>query len=290
MTPPAPLEPLMNAVEELRALDRPAKLLGAVARRGFGSGAFKDAISGTWLGNSVHAPLTDAVIGPLLSASLLDVLSPESPRAAQRLIEAGLAIAVPTALAGLNDWADSEATDSGVRRAGVLHGVGNLSALGLYAGSLAARRRGAERRGRRLAAAGLAAITAGSYLGGHMSFRRGVAVNQTAHDRGPVDWTAVAPAAAPAGERPLRVLAGDTPVLLVRDGDSIHAIHDRCSHRGCSLASGRVDGHVVSCRCHGSRFDLRDGTVIAGPAGYAQPVFEVRGPADRLEVRLRRPT
>lgn len=234
MTPPAPLEPLMNAVEGLRALDRPAKLLGAAARRGFGSGAFKDAISGTWLGNSVHAPLTDAVIGPLLSASLLDVLSPESPRAAQRLIEAGLAIAVPTALAGLNDWADSEATDSGVRR--------------------------------------------------------GVAVNQTAHDRGPADWTAVAPAAAPAGERPLRVLAGDTPVLLVRDGDSIHAIHDRCSHRGCSLASGRVDGHVVSCRCHGSRFDLRDGTVIAGPASYTQPVFEVRGPADRLEVRLRRPT
>lgn len=289
MLTPSPMEPLLDAVEGNAALDAPGRTLGRLVRRGLGSGALKDAISGTWLGNSVHAPLTDAVIGPLLSASLLDLLERDSPRAAQRLVEAGLVVGVPTVVAGFNDWADAEPTDARVRRAGVLHAAGMASGLALYAASAVARRRGDHGRGRGLALAGLGVMMAGSYLGGHLSFRRGVGPNTTAYDRGPTEWTPVDGPPPDAGQ-PVRVLAGETPVLLVRDGDALHAIHDRCSHRACSLASGAVDGHVVTCPCHGSRFDVRDGALLEGPAAYPQPAFDVRVSGERVEVRRRERT
>jgi hypothetical protein len=113
MLEPSPLHPVPDAVERSGALDAPGRALGRFVRRSLGSGVLKNAISGTWLGNSVHAPLTDAVIGPLVSASLLDLLERDNPRAAQRLVEAGLVTPVPTVLAGFNDWADAEPADAG---------------------------------------------------------------------------------------------------------------------------------------------------------------------------------
>jgi nitrite reductase/ring-hydroxylating ferredoxin subunit len=77
----------------------------------------------------------------------------------------------------------------------------------------------------------------------------------------------------------------ETPVLLVRDGDRIFAIHDRCSHRGCSLSEGTLEGEQIVCACHGSRFDLRDGSLCGGPATSAQPAFQVRLQDGRVEVR-----
>jgi nitrite reductase/ring-hydroxylating ferredoxin subunit len=83
------------------------------------------------------------------------------------------------------------------------------------------------------------------------------------------------------------VIVGDTPVFLFRDGDEVYAIHDRCSHRGCSLADGTVEGRTVECPCHGSRFDLADGSLKRGPATAAQPAYETREQDGRVEIRLR---
>jgi nitrite reductase/ring-hydroxylating ferredoxin subunit len=85
---------------------------------------------------------------------------------------------------------------------------------------------------------------------------------------------------------PTAALAGDTPVLLLRHGDGIHAIHDRCSHRGCLLSDGEVEGHVVTCPCHGSQFDVRDGALVRGPATTGQPALEAREDGGRIAVRL----
>jgi nitrite reductase/ring-hydroxylating ferredoxin subunit len=76
-------------------------------------------------------------------------------------------------------------------------------------------------------------------------------------------------------------------VLLLRHPDAIHAIHDRCSHRGCLLSDGEVDGHVVTCACHGSQFDVTDGSVLRGPATADQPALDVRESDGTIEVRLR---
>ena len=282
-----PLRPLVDGLEQLSALDPVAKTVGKFVRGQLSAEPLKDAISGTWFGHAVHPPLTDVVIGSFLSASLLDLLG-ANDKAAERLVGVGLAAAVPTALTGISDWADTEIADEAVRRVGLVHASANTSALVLYGASLTARRRGAHGRGAALSLAGTAVMAVGGYLGGHMSYVRGVGPNRTAFDPGPEDWTSVGDASGfPDGE-PRAALARDTPVLVVRRGATVRAIHDRCSHRGCQLSEGEVEGDVVTCACHGSQFDLDDGTVLRGPASAGQPAFDVRESEGRVEIRLQR--
>jgi nitrite reductase/ring-hydroxylating ferredoxin subunit len=280
-----PLRPLVDTVEQMSALDSVAKAYGKFVRDLWGRGAVKDAISGTWFGHPVHPPLTDVVTGSFLGVSLLDLLGGDG-KSSQRLLGVGLAAAVPTALTGANDWADTEIADEAVRRVGLVHATANGSAVGLYAASLAARRHGARGRGVALALAGAGVMAVAGYLGGHMSYTRGVGPNQTAFDPGPDEWTPVGDGQAfPDGE-PRAALAQDTPVLLLRHGDGIHAIHNRCSHRGCLLSDGEAEGHVVTCPCHGSQFDVRDGSVIRGPATAGQPAFDARESDGKVEIKL----
>src|SRR5437763_9100717 len=96
-------------------------MVGKAVRESVGRGRLKDALSGTWLGHPVHPMLTDVVIGSFTSASLLDLVAPGSDRATERLIAVGLLAYLPTAAAGINDWADTEAVDDGVRRVGLVH-------------------------------------------------------------------------------------------------------------------------------------------------------------------------
>ena len=264
---PSPLRPVVEAVESAAVLDGPGAKIGQAIRGAIAPGPVKDALSGTWLGHAVHPLLTDVVIGSFVSATLLDLLGgPKSERAAERLIAVGIAAYGPTAATGGNDWADTEMASPEVRRVGLVHAASNATALILYGASLSARRRGARSRGKTLAAAGAAVLGLGGYLGGHLAFTRGVGPNQTAFDPGPSEWTpAISTSELVAGE-PKRIVVGDTPVFLLRRNGALYALHDRCSHRGCSLAQGRIEGESVVCRCHGSRFSLRDGSVERGPA------------------------
>jgi 3-phenylpropionate/trans-cinnamate dioxygenase ferredoxin component len=50
----------------------------------------------------------------------------------------------------------------------------------------------------------------------------------------------------------------------------LYAFDDTCTHRGCSLAKGKLHGTTVTCPCHGSEFDVTSGAVLRGPA--ARPV------------------
>jgi nitrite reductase/ring-hydroxylating ferredoxin subunit/uncharacterized membrane protein len=277
-------------VESASALDPIGKIVGKTARGAFGHGALKEALSGTPLGHALHPVLTDVVIGSFVSATLLDLLQADSDgRAAERLIAVGIAAYGPTAATGANDWADSEFADPAVRRVGLVHAISNTTALTLYGASLIARRRGSRTRGKVLGAAGAAVLAVGGYLGGHMSFTRGVGPNQTAFDPGPSDWsTAMDARDLPAGV-PNSVVVDETPVFILRHGDGLHALHDRCSHRGCSLAGGQIDGESIVCRCHGSRFSLHDGSVEHGPATSGQPAYDVRESEGKIEIKLRSP-
>jgi nitrite reductase/ring-hydroxylating ferredoxin subunit/uncharacterized membrane protein len=285
-----PLEPLIHALESAEFLDPVAERVGKTVRGVLSGGPVKDALSGTWFGHALHPMLTDVVIGSFTAASLLDLLAPgDDGRASERLIAVGLAAYAPTAASGANDWADSEAVDDAVRRVGIVHSASNAVGATFYAASLRARRRGARGRGAALGFAGMAVMAAGGYLGGHLSFTKGVGPDQTVFDPGPTDWTPAADASLLPEGRPTRVVVDDTPVLVLREGDRIFAIHDRCSHRGCSLSEGSVEGTEIVCGCHGSRFDLRDGAVRGGPASAPQPAFQVRVEDGRVEVRRLQP-
>jgi nitrite reductase/ring-hydroxylating ferredoxin subunit len=132
-------------------------------------------------------------------------------------------------------------------------------------------------------------LLAGGYLGGHLSLSKGVGADQTVFDPGPTDWKPALDTSQLSERRPVRAVVDDTPVLLVRDGANVYAIHDRCSHRGCSLSDGELEGNEIVCACHGSRFDIRDGALKGGPATAAQPAFQVRVEQSRIEIRRLRP-
>jgi nitrite reductase/ring-hydroxylating ferredoxin subunit/uncharacterized membrane protein len=281
-----PGRPLINALERANVLDAPAQSLAKGVRELVAAKKLKEAISGTWLGHPVHPPLTDLVIGSFVSASVLDLIAPRAgARAAQRLIMLGIAAAVPTAVTGFSDWADTELSDEGVRRVGLVHAQANVSALLLYSASLVARWRGARVKGRLLALAGVGVLGSSGYLGGHMAYVRGVGVNQTAFDSGPQDWTTVGTGADLADGEFRSADANGTPVMLARRDGRIYAIHDRCGHRGCLLSEGDLDNHVITCSCHGSQFDIRDGTLLRGPATVSQPALDVRDAGGHIEVR-----
>lgn len=283
-----PSRRLTNTLEKTRGLDGPAQWIAAKIRKLTAPTHVKEALSGTGLGHPAHPPLTDLVIGALLSATLLDLFAPRTgARAANRLTLVGIAASAPTALTGASDWADTELSDDGARRVGLVHAGTNLIGLLMYCGSLLARRRGARTRGTVLALGGAGVLGVSGYLGGHLAYIRGVGVNQTAFDPGPPDWT---PALADIDLTDGKLYSADaagTPVLLVRRDGRTYAIHDRCGHRGCALSDGDLDGTVVTCSCHGSQFDVRDGTLLRGPATTGQPALDCREAGGQVEVRRR---
>ncbi len=89
--------------------------------------------------------------------------------------------------------------------------------------------------------------------------------------------------------RPTRVDLDVGAILVVRDGDRLFAIGNRCSHQGASLDRGpvRFSGSLNTVRCpaHGSEFDLADGHVLRGPATQPVLAFEARVREDTIEVR-----
>jgi hypothetical protein len=117
------------------------------------------------------------VIGTFLSATLLDLVgADEDERARRRLVMAGVAAAIPTALTGVGDWEEEQDANEGIRRAGVVHAMANSASLMLYGASLVGRRR------RTLRLAGAAVMGAGAYLGGHLAFVKGSAVDARPKD------------------------------------------------------------------------------------------------------------
>lgn len=57
-----------------------------------------------------------------------------------------------------------------------------------------------------------------------------------------------------------------TKVNVVSTNGNLYAVDDTCTHMGCSLAGGKLDGTTVTCPCHGSQFNVTSGAVIRGPA------------------------
>ncbi len=279
-------ETVAQRIEQMQALDAPGQKLQQLVRKLVPQESeLKDLLSGTWWGHPLHPVLTDVVIGSWTSASFLDLFGgKEGRRAADRLIGIGILSAIPTAAAGLSDWAE---LSSGERRIGTVHAAGNTTALSLYTLSWVARRRGRRLLGVLLALMGSGAATASAYLGGHLSFGKGVGVNQTAFEPWPKKWTAVMDETELVPDRPTSRKAGDMEVLLYRSGPDIYALADKCSHRGCSLHTGEVEDLIVTCPCHGSSFRLQDGSIVRGPVTAPQPPLEVRTNEGKIEVRAR---
>lgn len=166
-------------LEETTALDRPVQAIEPKIRAVFGTGARAAVLRGDWLGHALHPVLTDVPLGTWTSAVLLDLFGGrDSSAAAQRLVGAGLIAAAPTAWTGWAQWSAAGPRD---KRVGLVHAVTNGVAVGVYAASWLARRRGRHDAGKRLALAGAAVSGFGAYLGGHLTEARKVATHHPAY-------------------------------------------------------------------------------------------------------------
>lgn len=173
----SPLNALAARLESVEALDGPAQVAGRTVRGLIPDGARKDVLSGAWLGHAVHPILSDIPIGTWTSAVLLDWTGgKESRSAVDRLILTGVLAAGATAATGWSDWANAEQGNAAVRRSGLVHAAANGTAVALMVGSYMARKRGARGRGKLLSLAGSAALGAGGWLGGHLSYTLGAGV------------------------------------------------------------------------------------------------------------------
>lgn len=252
-----------------------------------GGQGVKNFLHGTWVGHPLHSILTDVPIGAWTAAMMFDALDSMSHRrqyslAADTALALGLAGALGAAACGLTDWQD---IDPPARRIGLVHGVLNVASVALFGSSLVARRRGARTTGRGLAALGYAVSVAAARLGGNLVYGQKIGVDHTAAEKLPDEFTPVlAESNLPQGQ-PVRAEHNGTPILLVRRGEQIYALAETCSHLGGPLSEGKLDGDIIQCPWHASRFSIRDGHVVDGPAVHPQPCLEARVRDGQIEVR-----
>lgn len=243
--------------------------LGAVFAR---VPAVKDLLNGTWLGHPAHASLTDIPVGSLALVLVFDVVGLAT--ASDVALTIGVLGMLGAALSGSADYAD---TDGRARMVTTVHAVVMVVALIVLLAALLLRVAAADRA---LAVildfAGFGILALGAVIGGDAVFRYGVQVDRHAFGpSGSADWKPLDVAEVPEGE-PVGAKLGSEPLLLVRAGDTIHALSGRCAHANAPLAKGTLVDGCIECPWHGSRFDLATGHVRRGPAVYDQPRFEVR--------------
>ena len=280
------LRDLLRPFERMGLLDPIGGWLSTRVNSLIGAGSRKSLLSGTWLGHPLHPVLSDVPIGLFTAATLLDILGGEDGAGAcDALTAVGLLSVAPTAAAGASDWADTVGVE---QRLGLVHGLANAGSSVLFAAALLCRRDGNRRTGRLFGAAGMAALAASGYIGGHLVYARGVGVDHTVFDAPPLEWIRVAREVDVAADTPGLASANGYGILLYKHSGVIHAIADRCSHAGGPLHEGSVDEALcVTCPWHGSRFRLVDGSVATGPATAGQPAFAVRVHEGHIEVRQR---
>ncbi len=74
-------------------------------------------------------------------------------------------------------------------------------------------------------------------------------------------------------------------LVVGRLGDDVFAFTAICTHDGCDVTDWLADEHVLSCPCHYSKFDPKDGgRVKDGPAPRALPQLPLKVVDGRLVV------
>ncbi len=276
---------LSRLSESMPWLDKQADVLKQATEPIFGPNApsgLKDALYGTWLGHPLHPAMTDVPIGAWTASAALALLAHERSSAA--MLKLGVLGGVASAMTGAAQWFDLQKHEE-PRRLGSLHASLNTAALGLYGVSWMLRDRGQRNAGVATGLAGYALASTSAWIGGHLSFSLGIGVSRDAFHQPIADWTDVAAFDDVSDGELTRVEADGAPVVLLREGSDVYAASAVCTHLGGPLDRGERDGTCVVCPWHDSVFDLRDGTVIHGPATTPIHAYETRVEAGSVQIR-----
>jgi nitrite reductase/ring-hydroxylating ferredoxin subunit/uncharacterized membrane protein len=253
---------------------------------------FRSFLNGTWFGHPLHPAITDVPITAWMLTALFDIIWLIAPARTTWAayggfvaVIVGLLGALGAFATGLTDWSDTYGSE---RHVGFNHLLFNTGALLLYFVSFLLRLIAGPGDG--VAAAvlgfvGLGCVLYASFLGGEMVFTKGTGVNHTAWEAAGEDYEAVLPLEKVEEHTLYRVTASGVPVVLLRQGEQFYAISATCPHAGGPLDEGALQGDVVECPWHGSRFCLRDGRALTGPTTVNAPRYDVRVRNSQVEVR-----
>ena len=248
----------------------------------------RDLAQGRWLGHPLHAAITDIPIGLLLGSVALDLIG--QPTAADITLVGTILFMVAAAVSGLADYSE---TDGLARTRATLHGT--LMTMALLVLIVSAVMRAGAPTDRTapivLSIIGFLIVTAGAFVGGDVVYVAGNMVSRHAFRGAGTKWIrldtgTVADLTQLPEATPTKMRAGSNDLVVVRVGDTVHAMHDVCAHAGGPLHEGRVVDGCVECPWHASRFRLTDGLAKQGPTVYDQPAYEIRSAeAGGYEVR-----
>ena len=274
------LEPVADFLQKVvagayKALGKPGRDLKTLA-------------NGTWLGHPLHPVLTDIPLGAWTLAVLFDIIylfkgTHGWISAADLAVFVGLLGALGSALTGYTDWSTTFGRE---RRVGIAHGLLNTAVIVVYLVSLIIRvTHGSRGLAIVLALIGYGIVLTAAFLGGDLVFSIGTGVNHHAWQEVPTKFTKVMLEGQLTDNMLVKAMAGDTPILLYKKGNTVCAISETCSHAGGPLSEGELDGDIVQCPWHGSRFDICTGLVMGGPATISQVRYETRIQNGQIEVR-----
>ncbi|HZU48438.1 MAG TPA: Rieske 2Fe-2S domain-containing protein [Mycobacterium sp.] len=246
-----------------------------------------NALHGTWLGHPLHPALTAVPTGAVATTVAMDAASvlpgraSEWRHASRFALGIGLAGSIGAAATGLTDW---QHTHEQSRRIGLVHGLLNVIATGLYAVSWWDRGHGRQVRGMASSALGYSLTLCSGYLGAALVYGSGTGVDHAGPRPNGHRWRPTLPVSALDG-RPQKVDVDGVGVVLYRNNGRVLAVGERCPHLGAPMADGWIDRDRIVCPWHGSRFACESGHVLRGPATAALPSYPVRIRDGIVEVR-----
>jgi nitrite reductase/ring-hydroxylating ferredoxin subunit len=65
-------------------------------------------------------------------------------------------------------------------------------------------------------------------------------------------------------------------ILLANIDGKYYAIGNNCTHLGCFLSAGILEGEKIQCPCKGSIFNIKTGEVVQGPAEKPEPTYQLK--------------
>lgn len=299
---PDPTEParrvgLDGFIDRASWLDGPGEMVAGIVLGLYGAlggpgRALKSLMHGTRpLGHPLHAALSDVPLGAFTVMFLADWVAIFTRAVPLQVGSFALIIGVVGMLAAMAaGYTDYTGTAGKERRYATVHSLTMQTVLVAMIASLILRYQPVPYMvGVLISTLAFFLVLFGAFLGGHLTFAFGTMVNHNAFSSGVNDWTSVGAAQDYSEGKLVRVMAGDMPVMLVRRSRRLSAIGAVCSHAGGPLDEGELDGDVVICPWHQSRFCVTDGKVKDGPATFDQPAFLVREQGGRVEVKLPAP-
>lgn len=82
-------------------------------------------------------------------------------------------------------------------------------------------------------------------------------------------------------------------ILITNVNGNYYALGNRCTHAGGDLSKGSLDGNIITCPRHGSKFDVTTGKVVSGPKILFfrpkikdEPFYEVKVDGKNISLKI----